>query len=151
MYAYDYLGRRVIKYSYSASTTPTYYYDGYEVIEEYQDRGERTGLFIYGPGIDEPICMIDINDNVYHYHYDGLGSVVALSNVNNEVAESYSYDVFGTPNNTSSVGNPYMFTGRRYDSETGLYYYRARYYKPSIGRFTSRDPVIFLFPMCLQS
>jgi RHS repeat-associated protein len=35
----------------------------------------------------------------------------------------------------SEVGNPYMFTGRNYDSETGLYYYRARYYKPAIGRF----------------
>jgi RHS repeat-associated protein len=36
---------------------------------------------------------------------------------------------------SSVVGNPFMFTGRRYDPETGLYYYRARYYAPYIGRF----------------
>ncbi|MHC4121449.1 MAG: hypothetical protein ACYSWO_28585, partial [Planctomycetota bacterium] len=55
--------------------------------------------FVYGPGIDEPICMIDVADSnaVYYYHFDGLGSVVALSDVNNVIAESYAYDVFGAP------------------------------------------------------
>jgi RHS repeat-associated protein len=37
--------------------------------------------------------------------------------------------------------NPYMFTGRRFDFETGLYYYRARYYNPYIGRFLQTDPI----------
>ena len=56
--------------------------------------------------------------------------------------ERYSYDVFGEPNRTTSVvHNPYMFTGRRYDIETGLYYYRARYYNSSIGRFLQTDPI----------
>jgi RHS repeat-associated protein len=49
--------------------------------------------------------------------------------------------IFGEPNGVSSVGNPYMFTGRNYDSETGLYYYRARYYSPYIGRFLQTDPI----------
>ena len=67
------------------------------------------------------------------------------------MVERYSYDVFGEPTiydyaahqevEESSVGNPYMFTGRRYDSETGNYYYRARYYEPYIGRFMSSDPL----------
>jgi RHS repeat-associated protein len=39
------------------------------------------------------------------------------------------------------IGNPYMFTGRRFDLETGLYYYRARYYNPQIGRFLQTDPI----------
>jgi RHS repeat-associated protein len=55
--------------------------------------------------------------------------------------ERYSYDVFGEPSATSSIGNPYLFTGREYDNETGNYYYRARYYNPSIGRFLQPDPV----------
>jgi RHS repeat-associated protein len=76
-----------------------------------------------------------------YYHFDGLGSVVALSNYNGDVAERYSYDVFGEPNRTSSIGNLYLFTGRRYDNETGLYYYRARYYNPAIGRFMQTDPI----------
>jgi RHS repeat-associated protein len=99
--------------------------------------------FVYGPGIDEPICMIDVADNnaVYYYHFDGLGSVIALSNENNKIIERYSYDVFGEPNRTSDVNNPYLFTGRRYDNASGLYYYRARYYAYDIGRFLQTDPI----------
>ena len=52
--------------------------------------------FIYGPGIDEPICMIDVaTGNWYFYHYDGLGSVVALSNTSGTIVEGYIYDAFG--------------------------------------------------------
>jgi RHS repeat-associated protein len=66
------------------------------------------------------------------------------------IVERYSYDAFGQPtikdvNGTirtaSALGNRFMFTGREYDSETGNYYYRARYYKPSIGRFLQTDPI----------
>jgi RHS repeat-associated protein len=77
----------------------------------------------------------------YYYHFDVLGSVIALSNTSGNIVERYSYDVFGEPNRVSSVGNPYMFTGREYDPCTGLYYYRARYYKPLIGRFLQTDPL----------
>jgi len=47
----------------------------------------------------------------YYYHFDGLGSVVALSNTSKNIVERYSYDVFGKPNTTSSLVNPYMSTG----------------------------------------
>jgi RHS repeat-associated protein len=57
------------------------------------------------------------------------------------LVERYRYDDFGTPNITSSVGNPYMWNGRRFDPETGLYYYRTRYLEPRTGRFTSRDVI----------
>jgi RHS repeat-associated protein len=77
-----------------------------------------------------------------YYHFDGLGSVVALSNDTGSIVERYSYDIFGEPNRTSDVNNPYLFTGRAYDGETGNYYYRARYYNPQIGRFISRDPIL---------
>lgn len=85
--------------------------------------------------------MITVADsNTYYYHFDGLGSVIALSDSSGDIVEQYSYDVFGEPNRISSVGNPYLFTGRRYDTETGLYYYRFRYYNPDLGRFMSADP-----------
>ena len=98
--------------------------------------------FIYGPGIDKPICMIT-SSSTYYYHFDGLGSVVALSNSTGSihVVERYSYDVFGEPNRTSGIDNPYMFTGRAYDAKPAMYYYRARYYKPCIGRFLQTDPI----------
>jgi RHS repeat-associated protein len=55
--------------------------------------------------------------------------------------ERYSYDVFGEPNRISVVNNPYFFTSRRLDTETHLYYYRARYYAYDIGRFLQTDPI----------
>ena len=73
-----------------------------------------------------------------------MGSVVALSDVNSVIVERYSYDVFGEPNTTSDANNPYFFTARRLDTETGLYYYRARYYAYDIGRFLQTDPKGFI-------
>ena len=152
-YEYDYSGRRTKKTVYGSPDIITKYcYDGDQVIAEYDDSNNFLRKFIYGPGIDEPICMIDVDggDKVYYYHFDGLGSVVALSDVNNVIVERYSYDVFGAPtiydvNNSqisqSVIGNPYMFTARSIDHETGLYYYRARMYNSVIGRFLQTDPI----------
>jgi RHS repeat-associated protein len=94
--------------------------------------------------------LISRSEVLYYYHYDGLGSVVAMSDANGVVVEKYKYDVFGQPTilspsgqirATSALGNTRMFTGREYDSEVGLYYYRARYYNPYIGRFLQPDPI----------
>ena len=139
-YEYDYLGRRVSKTV--DSNTTKYCYDGDQVIAEYEN-DTLVRKFIYGPGIDEPICMIDVSDSnkKYYYHFDGVGSVVALSKENREIVERYSYDAFGEPNRTSDLNNPYYFTGRRLDTETHLYYYRARYYAYDIGRFLQVDPI----------
>jgi uncharacterized protein RhaS with RHS repeats len=136
-YKYDYAGKRIQKTEYSSQNTTKYCYDGSQVIAEYDGSDTLLRKYVYGPGIDEPICMLDVADSnaVYYYHFDGLGSVVALSDVNSVIAERYFYDVFGEPNRTSDVNNPYLFTGREYDSETGNYYYRARYYACEIGRF----------------
>ena len=97
--------------------------------------------------------MIDVTDSntIYYYHFDGLGSVAALSNVNGDIVERYSYDIFGEPNRTSDVNNPYMFTGRRYDTEVSFYYYRARFYKPDIGRFLQTDPLGYVNGMNLYT
>jgi RHS repeat-associated protein len=126
----------------------TYVYNGPQVVAEYED-GVLARKFIYGPGIDEPAAMIAVDGETetwYFYHYDGLGSVVALSKLNGgtvQVVERYQYDAFGKTTVTldGSTGNPYRYTGRRYDPEIGLYYYRARMYSPKLGRFLQTDPI----------
>lgn len=138
-YSYDYLGRRVSKFTYHNSQVTKYCYDGSQVIAEYDGNDSLTRKYIYGPRIDEPIAMVT-STNMYYYAFDGLGNVAALSDPNGEIIETYSYDAFGQPNNPSSIGNPYLFTSRRYDSETGLYYYRNRVYAPHLGRFLQTDP-----------
>jgi RHS repeat-associated protein len=68
--------------------------------------------------------------------------VVALTDDEGDTVQVYEYDVYGRVGATdASHPNRIMFTGREYDKETGLYYYRARYYNPQIGRFLQTDPV----------
>jgi len=67
------------------------------------------------------------------------GSIIAMSDGNGNVTEQHSYDSYG--NSDDLTGNPFRYTGRRLDAETGLYYYRARYYSPAIGRFLQTDPI----------
>ena len=149
-FEYDYLGRRVTKQLVWSGTATKFVYDGEQIIAEYDVcTGWLLRKYVYGPGIDEPICMIDESSRHY-YHYDGLGSVVALTDDNGAVVEKYRYDAFGTPTILSANNEPrgaswhfnrFMFTGREYDSETGNYYYRARYYSPKLGRFLQADPI----------
>ncbi len=115
-----------------------------QCIAEYDVNDVQLRKYIYGPGIDQPICMIEVADAnaAYFYHYDGLGSVIALSDADGDTVQVYEYEVYGQvaasdPNHP----NPFMFTGRRFDTETGLYYYRARHYNPAIGRFLQSDPI----------
>lgn len=147
-YEYDSAGRRISK-TVDAILTK-FVYDGVKVIAEYDVNNTMVKKFIYSPGIDEPVAMITTGQN-YYYAFDSLGSVSTLSDVAGNVVETYSYDVFGQPNTTSSVGNPYLFTGRRFDDETSLYYYRARHYAPYMGRFLQTDPIGYIGGLNLYS
>src|SRR3990170_1934211 len=77
---------------------------------------------------------------------DALGSVIALANVSGVIRTQYSYEPFGKTTTTGGTNtNPFQFTGRENEgSSIGLYFYRARYYNPTFGRFTSEDPIGFL-------
>ena len=100
--------------------------------------------YFHGPGIDEPIAMIR-NNQTYYYHADGLGSIIAITDATGNVVQRYEYDSFGniTYQQDANFKQPYTYTGREYDNESGLYYYRARYYDAKVGMFISEDPIGF--------
>ena len=67
--------------------------------------------------------------------------MVCLTDENGDVAKEYAYDAFGNEENIdTSDDNPFRYAGEYYDTETGTYYLRARYYDPAIGRFAQEDP-----------
>ncbi len=97
--------------------------------------GGNSGVFT-----DHPISM-ELNGTKYYYLYNGQGSVTELINADEEVVNKYRYTPFGSPRlKVETVYNPYEYTGRRLDEETGQYYYRARMYSTEQCRFTTQDP-----------
>ena len=91
--------------------------------------------------VDAPISIV-VDGVKYYYLYDALDSVTELIDENENVVNRYRYTPFGESlYKEEGVFNPYQYTGRRYDEETGQYYYRARMYSPVQGRFLSQDPM----------
>lgn len=138
-YAYDDAGRR-IKKTVNGSTV-NYLYNGPDILAEYQNWSKANVSYTHGPNTDDPLIRVTAaNDNSY-FHQDGLGSVVATTDQTGNLTAAQLYDAWGKPQQGASLNNlgQYGYTGREPD-ETGMMYYRARYYDPTIGRFTQRDP-----------
>jgi YD repeat-containing protein len=120
-------------YKSSSAGTSIFAYDGDNLIEALDQNGNVVSKYAQGQNIDESLAESTSGATSY-YEQDGLGSVTSLTNGAGALAQTYTYDSFG--NLTASQGtltNPFRYTGREFDSETGLYYYRARYYGQSVG------------------
>ncbi|NJD91194.1 MAG: hypothetical protein FIA91_06735, partial [Geobacter sp.] len=150
-YSYDPLGRRIGKQlttilkGVTTTSSWSYIYDGRNIaLEIYTDEsGAATRTYYtHGQGVDEYLAM-ERNGQSYYFHQDGLGSVTAITDQNKSIIQSYTYDSFGMPKPETNFRNSYSYTGREWDKESGLYYYRARYYDPMEGRFISEDPIRF--------
>jgi RHS repeat-associated protein len=150
-FKYDPFGRRIEKQlttiidSITKTATWKYVYDGDNIaVEIYtNDAGvtEKT-WYTHGANIDEHLA-IERNGQYFYYHADGLGSVTIITDTGRNTVQTYQYDSFGMMKPTTVFRNSYTYTGREWDKETGLYYYRARYYDPMEGRFISKDPIGF--------
>ena len=150
-FTYDPQGRRIGKQLTTVfdGVTKTnnwrYVYDGdnivFEVLTDSGGAVTKT-FYTHGPGVDEHLAL-ERNGQYFYYHSDGLGSTAAITDQNKSVVQNYTYGSFGMVSSSTSFVNSYTFTGREWDKETGLYYYRARYYDPMEGRFISKDPIGF--------
>lgn len=138
-YKYDALGRRIEKNV--GGTITRYIYDGEDIIQELDENNQIIAAYVHGPSIDEPI-LLEKNGQKYYYISDGLGSITALVDASGNIVQTYRFDSFGNIINSSgTISQPFTYTGREYDQETGLYYYRARYMDPKSGRFLQEDPI----------
>jgi len=157
-------GAQVFDYRYDPSdyriginagiATRDFYLEGEHLEAVYGPGGLLTDKYLRGVVIDEVI-------NGYHYdwpnkeknltfHHDHLNSVTAVTGHDGTTVETASYGPFGAMTSETGpalsggeVANKLRYTGREFDRETGLYYYRARYYDPEIGRFYTEDPLRF--------
>jgi RHS repeat-associated protein len=138
-FGYDAAGRRVRKYH--AGTVTGYLWDGDNLLMELDGGGNRVLQYTYEPGVDRPYS-VKAGGNTYYYQLDQTGSVIGVWNTSNSKVDSYTYDPFGyTVASSGSFAQPLRWKGREFDAETGLYYMRARYYDPTVGRFISEDPI----------
>ena len=148
-FKYDPFGRRIQKsFTQNGTTTTTdYLYDGKDrsanLIEELDGAGNVLARYTESGLIDDALSTLRAGATSY-YQADGLGSVTSLSSSAGSLANTYTYDSFGKLTaSTGSLTNPFQYTAREFDPETGLLYYRARYYDPNVGRFISEDPIGF--------
>jgi RHS repeat-associated protein len=96
--------------------------------------------YVYGLNLIE---SVDLDSNDF-YQYDGLGNVIQLTDAAGRPEVSYIYDAWGNSVLPEPSTNAFRFTGQALDSANGLYYFRARYYDPSLGRFIDKDPLATL-------
>ena len=155
---YDPSGRRINLTS-TASTNLIFVHAGDMEIAEVNDQSGATAYgqiirrYVPGADVDERVVMITTSAGMgyggnpatsasyEYYHSDRQGNVIAMIDAAGTQTEQYVYTPFGVEALYNTTGNPFRYNGRRLDRDSGLYYYRARYFDPALGRFIQTDPV----------
>jgi len=151
-YSYGPAARRVRKDV--DGTTTSFIHAGEMEIAEY-DGTTLLRRYIPGPGVDQRIAMVECGTgagatvcapdgagvSAQYYFADRQGNVLAVTDETGAIQQQFFYTPFGVEMVGDAAGNPFRYTGRKYDPETGLYYYRARYYDADLGRFLQTDPI----------
>lgn len=144
-YHYDADGRRVLKDFSSGGADGAALHAGDTIVAEYDPaNGRLLRRYIPGATTDDRIAMVTCassgtgacpSPTIHYYIPNRLGHVIGMLDATGAVSDRYVYTPFGIEEPLNASGNPYRYTGRYYDAETGLYHYRARYYDPEHGRW----------------
>jgi len=146
-FKYDAMNRRISKKV--GSTETRFVYDRDNVLFDFAVSGANQPVldkrYLFGAGVDQILAQESAQGSVLWALSDQLGTVKDLVDNSGSVANHVRYDSFGgvVSQSNPAFGSRYGFTGREFDPETGLYYYRSRYYNPGIGRFIGEDSVGF--------
>jgi len=155
-YRYNPDGTRYKKQTPTMGSARYYYTGDQEILETNDAAGNNLDAnivlrrYVRLPGsVDEAFMMIDYTSGnpdggedgkETFTHQNRLGSTIATTDSNGNVIDQYTYSPYGVTG-TNNSGFPFRFTGQKLDPETGLYYYKARYYDPETGRFLQTDPI----------
>ena len=145
--AYDPNGR-LWQTSGGASGTTRYLYDGDNLVAEYDVSGTMLKRYLFGPGVDEPVVedsgsLLNCSQTRF-LHPDAQGSIVATADCNGNPVAINTYDEYGIPGlSVTGVSNTgrFRYTGQIWLPDLGMYYYKARIYSPTLGRFLQTDPI----------
>ena len=134
---YTYYANGLRKTKTTGDETTTFYLDDKNVIIETKN-GQLSARNIWGIN---PISRENENGNSLYYLYNGHADVVAMTDEESNVVNTYDYDVYGVLKEADEKGvnNPVRYAGEYYDEDSGLYYLRSRYYDPGLMRFINED------------
>ena len=137
--AYDGAGR--LRQTTLAGTVTGLTYDGVDLVAEYNSGGTLLRRYVHGPGVDEPLVWYEgtTTTNKTWLYQDQLGSVIGTANSAGTSTAIHSYGPYGEPN--IATGIRFRYTGQQFIGSLNLYYYKARFYSPALGRFLQTDPI----------
>ncbi len=142
-YTYDVLNRRIAK-TVNGQTTHSVYDDA-NVWADFHQNGEIAARYLFAQGIDEILARYRPGEGTVWHLADRLGSVRDLVDADGTPISHIDFDSFGNMlyMSNAATADRFLFTGRELDASLSLYYFRARYYDPLLGRFTGQDPLGF--------
>lgn len=134
----DWQGRRVKKVG--DDGVLDYLYDGDSILAEFSELGTEVARYEWGG--DSLLSVVRSSEGRRYFHVDGLGSVTTQTDEAGSAVASFRWDAWGNPRfpeDLQGQKNRLGFTGHYFDTETQLYYAKARYFDPELGRFLSQD------------
>jgi RHS repeat-associated protein len=150
-YTYDALDRRIVKTvdpdgaGPNPATIERYVYDRDHIWLCFDGNNTLTNRYLYGPALDMALADERSTTAVRWMLTDNQGTVRDITNNVGGVQNHLRYDSFGriTSQTNANFNTRFNYTGREFDAETGLYFYRSRYYDPGVGRFIGEDSIGF--------